>query len=59
MSTERPTQSDRELWRSLATDQVAAGPMSGGSTSGSVADLDFAAWLEGRLSETAAARHRL
>ena len=52
MSTERPTQSDRELWRSLATDRtVASGPLSG-----SVSDLDFAAWLEGRLSETAAAR---
>src|SRR5882672_6067730 len=51
MSTERPTQSDRELWRSLAADRVAPGPMSG-----AVSDLDFAAWLEGRLSETAAAR---
>jgi hypothetical protein len=47
MSTERPTQSDKELWRSLATDRVVSGPVS---------DLDFAAWLEGRLSETAAAR---
>jgi hypothetical protein len=47
MSTERPTQSDLELWRSLAADRVASGPVS---------DLDFAAWLEGRLSETAAAR---
>ena len=47
MSTERPTQSDKELWRSLATDRLASGPVS---------DLDFAAWLEGRLSETAAAR---
>jgi anti-sigma factor RsiW len=47
MSTERPTQSDKELWRSLAADRVATGPVS---------DLDFAAWLEGRLSETAAAR---
>ena len=48
MSTERPTQSDKELWRSLATDHVVA--------PGPVSDLDFAAWLEGRLSETAAAR---
>jgi anti-sigma factor RsiW len=48
MSTERPTQSDRELWRRLATDRAVA--------SGTVSDLDFAAWLEGRLSETAAAR---
>src|SRR5215211_6835796 len=47
MSTERPTQSDKELWQSLAADRVASGPVS---------DLDFAAWLEGRLSETAAAR---
>lgn len=47
MSTERPTRSDRELWRSLATGRVASGPVS---------DLDFAAWLEGRLSETQAAR---
>ena len=47
MSTERPTQSDKELWRSLAADRVASGPVS---------DLDFAAWLEGRLSETQAAR---
>lgn len=48
MSTERPTQSDRELWKRLASDRaVAFGPVS---------DLDFAAWLEGRLSETAAAR---
>ena len=51
MSTERPTRSDRELWRSLATDRLAPGPLSG-----AVSDLDFAAWLEGRLSETAAAR---
>ncbi len=48
MSTERPTQSDRELWQSFATDRAVA--------SGPVSDLDFAAWLEGRLSETAAAR---
>jgi hypothetical protein len=47
MSTERPTQSDKALWQSLAADRVASGPVS---------DLDFAAWLEGRLSETAAAR---
>jgi anti-sigma factor RsiW len=48
MSTERPTQSDKELWRSLAAGQeIAVGPVS---------DLDFAAWLEGRLPEAAAAR---
>jgi anti-sigma factor RsiW len=48
MSTERPTQSDKELWRSLAADRDVS--------SGLVSDLDFAAWLEGRLPETAAAR---
>ena len=48
MSTERPTQSDKELWRSLAVGPEAA--------SGPVSDLDFAAWLEGRLPETAASR---
>jgi anti-sigma factor RsiW len=48
MSTERPPQSDKELWRSLAADRTVA--------PGTVSDLDFAAWLEGRLSETAAAR---
>jgi len=47
MSTERPIESDKELWRSLAADRVAPGPVS---------DLEFAGWLEGRLSETAAAR---
>jgi len=48
MSTERPTQSDRELWRSLAADRTVA--------PGAVSDLDFASWLEGRLSEADAAR---
>ncbi len=48
MSTERPTQSDKELWRRLAADRPLA--------PGAVSDLDFAAWLEGRLSETEAVR---
>ena len=47
MSTERPLQSDKELWQSLATGREVAGPVS---------DMDLAAWLEGRLPETAAAR---
>jgi len=48
MSTERPMQSDKELWRSLAAGQeVAPGPVS---------DLDFAAWLEGRLPGATTAR---
>ena len=48
MTAERTPTSDKDLWRSLSLDrdlQPAA-----------VSDLDFAAWLEGRLSEPAAAR---
>ena len=48
MSTERTPLNDKELWRSLATDREDA--------PAAVSGLDFAAWLEGRLSETAAAR---
>lgn len=48
MSTERPDQADKELWQSLAADRRVA--------PGAVSDLDFAAWLEGRLTETQAAR---
>lgn len=47
MSTDRNLKTDKELWLSLATGPVA---------STVVSDLDFAAWLEGRLSETEAAR---
>jgi hypothetical protein len=47
MSTDRNPKTDKELWQSLA-----AGPVA----STAVSDLDFAAWLEGRLSETASAR---
>ncbi|MBS0547444.1 MAG: hypothetical protein JSR24_06820 [Proteobacteria bacterium] len=47
MSTDRITQADKELWQRLATGPVA---------SPEVSDLEFAAWLEGRLSETQAAR---
>lgn len=48
MSTDRPTESDRELWQNLATGpNVSTGPVS---------DVDFAAWLEGRLSEEDAVR---
>jgi hypothetical protein len=48
MNTERTPLNDKELWRSLSAgwdDAPAAMP-----------DLDFAAWLEGRLPETQAAR---
>ena len=47
MSTERIPSSDKELWQKLATGPVA---------SARVTDLDFAAWLEGRLTEREAAR---
>jgi hypothetical protein len=49
MTTERSSKSDRELWRSLALDD-------GPSSSAAVSDLDFAAWLDGRLPEAEAAR---
>jgi anti-sigma factor RsiW len=48
MSTERIPKSDKELWRSLAADRNVA--------SATVTDMDFAAWLEGRLPAEAAAR---
>ena len=48
MSTERTPQNDRELWRSLAAGREDASQI--------VSDLDFAAWLDGRLPEMAAAR---
>jgi hypothetical protein len=48
MSTERPTLSDRELWQRLAT-QGPAAPVT-------VTEMDFAAWLEGRLPEATAVR---
>lgn len=47
MSTDRITRADKELWQKLATGPVA---------SPEVSDLEFAAWLEGRLSETQSAR---
>lgn len=48
MSTERTPRTDKELWQSLAPERDAAPE--------AVSDLDFAAWLEGRLPEAAAAR---
>ena len=48
MSTERTPLSDRALWQSLATDRSVA--------PAAVSDMDFAAWLEGRLPEATAAR---
>jgi hypothetical protein len=47
MTTERVPTSDRELWRSLAANDVASAPVS---------NVDFAAWLEGRLAGTEADR---
>ena len=46
MSTERTPRSDKELWRSLAS-QPAVAPAA-------VSDMELAAWLEGHLSEEAA-----
>lgn len=47
MSTDLTPKADKELWQRLATNPV---------VSTAVSDMDFAAWLEGRLSETASAR---
>ena len=51
MTTDRNLKTDKELWQSLAT-----GPGASDVVSGAVSDMDFAAWLEGHLSETEAAR---
>ena len=48
MSTERIPLDDKALWRSLAIEQPVA-PVA-------VSDMEFAAWLEGTLPETEAAR---
>lgn len=48
MSTERVSRTDKELWRSIAPER--------GVAPEAVSDLDFAAWLEGRLPEVVAAR---
>jgi hypothetical protein len=48
MSTERIPLDDKALWQSLAAERPVA--------SAAVSDMDFAAWLEGQLPETAAAR---
>lgn len=47
MTIERTPRNDKELWRSLAS-QPAVAPAA-------VSDMEIAAWLEGRLSEEAAA----
>jgi hypothetical protein len=48
MSTEQTPRSDKELWHSLATARDVA--------PAAVSEMEFAAWLEGRLSEDEAAR---
>src|SRR5436190_23199890 len=48
MSTERTPLDDKTLWQSLAAARAVA--------PAAVSALDFAAWLEGELSETEAAR---
>ena len=47
MNTDGISRSDKELWQRVAMDDVAREP---------VTDLDFAAWLDGRLSAAEAAR---
>lgn len=47
MTTQRTPRSDKELWRSLAS-QPSVAPAA-------VSDIELAAWLEGRLSEEEAA----
>jgi hypothetical protein len=47
MSTQRTPLSDKELWQSLAMGHAAPA---------AVPEMEFAAWLEGRLSEAEAAR---
>ncbi|MBV8394233.1 MAG: hypothetical protein JOY81_13715 [Alphaproteobacteria bacterium] len=48
MNTEHPPKNDKELWQSLALGRPAA--------PAAVSDMEFAAWLEGNLPETEAAR---
>lgn len=47
MTIQRTPRSDQELWRSLASQPVVA--------PAAVSEMELAAWLEGRLSEDAAA----
>ena len=51
MNTQRIPRSDKELWRSLAIQL----PVARVSAPAAVSEMDLAAWLEGRLSEEAAA----
>ena len=46
--SERTFLTDKELWRSLSPDR--------GGVPSAISELDFAAWLEGRLPEAAAER---
>jgi hypothetical protein len=48
MSTEHTPLDDKALWQSLATTPPVA--------PGTISDMEFAAWLEGQLPETEAAR---
>ncbi len=50
MTTDRIPKTDKELWQSLST-----GPVASDAVPGTVSDMEFAAWLEGRLSETQSA----
>lgn len=48
MVAERTRKTDKELWQSLATEPTVA--------SAAVSEMDLAAWLEGRLSDSEMAR---
>ena len=52
MGTEKQPSSDKDLWRSLATGRAG----SVGAEPAAISELDFAAWLEGRLDAAEAAR---
>lgn len=51
MNTDRNPLSDKELWQRFATPAVAPG-----TATRTVSDLEFASWLEGRMSEAEASR---
>lgn len=51
MSTDRNPLSDKELWQRFATPAVAPG-----AAAKTVSDIEFAAWLEGRMTEAEASR---
>lgn len=55
MSTDRNPLSDKELWRRFAASTVSDG-VAPGTAATTLSDIEFAAWLEGRMSEAEASR---